>query len=178
MSLFNNQFDKAEMLKVLKVLGNKLKSNGIRYEIYLFGSCLGMYLLDKKYRMSLDVDYQSKDEINSEEIKDYMNLLNIHEIGGIMNVPPLEELVIVDEFVYGYLTVKIPSIENFALSKLLSDRQKDYNDLKSYPILDSCDINKLKGMLNEYLEYFVFKDNPNYNFNFLEELLEERNLKT
>lgn len=90
--------------------------------------------------MSLDVDFQSNDEINSQEIKDFMNLLNIHEIGGLMNVPPLDELVIVDELTFGSLTVKIPSIENFALSKLLSNRPKDYNDLKSYPILDSCDI--------------------------------------
>lgn len=140
MTQFHNQFDKKEMLKTLKILGNKLQSSGIDYEIYLFGSCLGMYLLDKKYRMSLDVDFQSNDEINSQEIKDFMNLLNIHEIGGLMNVPPLDELVIVDELTFGSLTVKIPSIENFALSKLLSNRPKDYNDLKSYPILDSCDI--------------------------------------
>lgn len=176
MNLFKDQFDKKEMLKTLKALGNKLQDSGIKYEIYLFGSCLGMYLLDKKYRMSLDVDFQSKDRMNSQEIKEYMNLLNIHEIGGIMNVPPLDELTIVDEFTYGFLTVKIPSIENFALSKLLTDRQKDYNDLKSYPILDSCDICKLRELLDEYLDYFVFSNNPNYNFNFLDDLLKERKL--
>lgn len=176
MNQYNYQFDKTEMLKTLEILGNKLQKNGISYEIYLFGSCLGMYLLDRKYRMSLDVDFQSKDTINSKEINDYMELLNIHEIGGIMSVPPLNELEIVDEFTFGSLTVKIPSIENFALSKLLSDRLKDYNDLKSYPVLDSCDIDKLKKLLDEYLDYFPFRDNPNYNFNYLDDLLIERKL--
>lgn len=176
MTQFHNQFDKKEMLKTLKILGNKLQSSGIDYEIYLFGSCLGMYLLDKKYRMSLDVDFQSNDEINSQEIKDFMNLLNIHEIGGLMNVPPLDELVIVDELTFGSLTVKIPSIENFALSKLLSNRPKDYNDLKSYPILDSCDIWKLRELVDKYVKYTVFENNPNYNFNYLDDLLKERNL--
>lgn len=57
MSLYSNKFDKTKMLKTLKILGNKLQNSGIDYEIYLFGSCLGMYLLDKKYRMSLDVDF-------------------------------------------------------------------------------------------------------------------------
>ncbi|UTY38049.1 DUF6036 family nucleotidyltransferase [Allocoprobacillus halotolerans] len=124
--------------------------------------------------MSLDVDFQSNDEINSQEIKDFMNLLNIHEIGGVMNVPPLDELVIVDELTFGSLTVKIPSIENFALSKLLSNRPKDYNDLKSYPILDSCDIGKLRKLVDEYVKYTVFENNPNYNY--LDDLLKERNL--
>lgn len=177
MSLYSNKFDKTKMLKTLKILGNKLQNSGIDYEIYLFGSCLGMYLLDKKYRMSLDVDFQSKDTISSTEIKDFMELLNVHEIGGIMNIPPLDELEIIDEFTFGSLTVKIPSIENFALSKLLSDRPKDYNDLKSYPILDSCNIDQLRKLLDEYLDYFPFRDNPNYNFNYFNELLLERKLK-
>lgn len=46
-----------------------------------------MYLFDKKYRMSLDVDFQSK------EVKDFMNLLNIHEIDKIRNILPLDELI-------------------------------------------------------------------------------------
>ena len=31
-------------------------------------------------------------------------------------------------------------------------------------------------MLDEYLPYFVFGDNPSYNFNLLDDLLEERGL--
>ena len=97
-------------------------------------------------------------------------------MGGIMLVPELADIEIVDRVEYQYLTVLIPSIENFALSKLFSSRPKDYNDLENYPILDMCDVEKLKEMLEEYLPYFVFADNPNYNFNNLDDLLNKRGL--
>ena len=38
------------------------------------------------------------------------------------------------------------------------------------------DVEKLKEMLEEYLPYFVFADNPNYNFNYLDDLLNKRGL--
>ena len=42
-----------------------------------------------------------------------------------MLVPELADIEIVDRVEYQYLTVLIPSIENFALSKLFSSRPKD-----------------------------------------------------
>ena len=122
------------------------------------------------------MDYTAEKQIHSEAVKNRLDILEIHDMGGIMMVPELEDLKIVNEINYSNLTVKIPSIENFTLSKLLSNRQKDYDDLKNYPILDNCDIKELKEMLDEYLPYFVFGDNPSYNFNFLDDLLEERGL--
>ena len=126
--------------------------------------------------MSNDLDYMSQGEIDDENIKFILDTLEIHDMGGIMLVPELADIEIVNSLEYQYLKVLIPSIENFALSKLLSDRAKDYNDLEKYPILDACNIQKLKGMLDEYLPYFIFANNPNYNFNYLDELLKERNL--
>lgn len=153
-----------------------LKDYNAHYGIYLFGASLGIYHLKNDYRFSNDLDYTAEKQIHSEAVKNLLDILEIHDMGGIMMVPELEDLKIVNEINYSNLTVKIPSIENFALSKLLSNRQKDYDDLKNYPILDNCDIKELKEMLDEYLPYFVFGDNPSYNFNFLDDLLEERGL--
>lgn len=153
-----------------------LKQYNLTYEIYLFGANLGAYHLKDKYRFSHDLDYTSKTQIQCDKVQEILNSLEIRDMGSIMMVPELEDLKIVNEINYSNLTVKIPSIENFALSKLLSNRQKDYDDLKNYPILDNCNIKELKERLDEYLPYFVFGDSPSYNFNFLDDLLEDRNL--
>ena len=166
-----------EILKnKLSSFNNILKQYNLTYEIYLFGASLGAYHLKDEYRFSHDLDYTSKTQIQNDKVQEILNSLEIRDMGGIMMVPELEDLKIVNEINYSNLTVKIPSIENFALSKLLSNRQKDYDDLKKYPILDNCNIEELKEMLDEYLLYFVFGDNPSYNFNFLDDLLEERRL--
>lgn len=166
-----------EILKnKLSSFNNILKQYNLKYEIYLFGASLGAYHLKDEYRFSHDLDYTSKAQIQNDKLQDILNSLEIKDMGGIMMVPELDDLKVVNEINYSNLTVKVPSIENFALSKLLSNRQKDYDDLKNYPIIDNCNIKELKEMLDEYLPYFIFGDNPSYNFNFLDALLDERGL--
>lgn len=148
----------------------------MHYTIYLFGAGLGIYHLQEDYRMSNDLDYMSQETINDEDTWMILSGLEINDMGGVMLVPELEEIEIVNEIKYSNLTILIPSIENFALSKLLSNRPKDYNDLENYPILDHCNLNKLNEMLTEYLPYFIFNDNPSYNFNYLDDLIQARNL--
>ena len=164
------------LLSKIDAFNDVLKEQKSHYTIYLFGSGLGIYHLKEDYRATQDLDYMSKEQISNQDTTMLLDMMDIHDMGGIMMVPELEDLKIVNEINYSNLTVKIPSIENFALSKLLSNRQKDYDDLKNYPILDNCNIKELKEMLDEYLPYFVFDDNPSYNFNFLDDLLEEREL--
>lgn len=178
-SIFNKKkdmIDKEKMLRKFNIISKALAKKNIKFNLYLFGSGLGMYHLNKDYRVSNDTDFQTDTILLDDEIKKIMDDISLHEIGGIMDIPPLEELEIVEKLDYGNLTVYIPSIENFALSKLLSNRRKDYDDLANYPILDNCNIKKLQGMLDEYLPYFPFNDNPSYNFNFFDDLLEERKL--
>ena len=160
----------------LEIFDEILSERRMHYTVYLFGAGLGIYHLHEDYIMSSDLDYMSQDEIDDEDLKMMLETLEISDMGGIMLVPELADIEIVDRVEYQYLTVLIPSIENFALSKLFSSRPKDYNDLENYPILDMCDVEKLKEMLEEYLPYFVFADNPNYNFNYLDDLLNKRGL--
>lgn len=52
--------DRREMLKRLAFIGRRLEEKGTSITIYLFGSCLGMYHLDSRYRMSRDIDCQTE----------------------------------------------------------------------------------------------------------------------
>lgn len=173
--------DKDEMLKRFALLGKHIAKagKGERFEIYLFGSGLGMYHMERNYRVSADIDFQSNSTVNSTELMDYLDMLDIHEIGGIIGIPPLDEVDVAEKLEYGNgsLIVYIPSIEDFALTKLLSDRIKDADDLKKYPILENCDIAKPKDMLNDYIKYIPFENTSGYNFNFLDEFLASRGIE-
>lgn len=165
------------MNEIFELFNSALKDEEIEFEIYLFGSGLGMYYLKEEYRYSYDFDFMSKDDIKSKPVLNLMHQLGISDMGGIMMVPELEDIIITKTLSFSNLIVHIPSIENFALSKLLSDRGKDYYDLEKYPILDNCDLKKLRDILEENLDYYVFKDNPRHNFHRFDELLEIRGLK-
>ena len=168
--------DRREMLKRLAFIGRKLEEKGTSITIYLFGSCLGMYHLDSAYRMSPDIDYQTDSIISDADIRREFLKMDVHEIGGIMDIPPLDELQVDDVLKLGGLTVVIPSIEDFALTKLLSNREKDYEDLRRYPILDSCDLKRLRQMVEEYEPYIPYGNTSDWNFRYLDDLVRERGI--
>lgn len=168
--------DRREMLKRLAFIGRKLEEKGTSITIYLFGSCLGMYHLDSAYRMSQDIDYQTDSIISDADIRREFLKMDVHEIGGIMDIPPLDELQVDDVLKLGGLTVVIPSIEDFALTKLLSNREKDYEDLRRYPILDSCDLKRLRQMVKEYEPYIPYGNTSDWNFRYLDDLVRERGI--
>ena len=158
------------LLSKIDAFNDVLRERKSHYTIYLFGSGLGIYHLKEDYRATQDLDYMSKEQISNQDTTMLLDMMDIHDMGGIMMVPELEDLKIVNEINYSNLTVKIPSIENFALSKLLSNRQKDYDDLKNYPILDNCNIKELKE--SDTIEYYKYsrsiekalKKLGNYNY--------------
>lgn len=168
--------DRREMLKRLAFIGRKLEEKGTSITIYLFGSCLGMHHLDSAYRMSQDIDYQTDSIISDADIRREFLKMDVHEIGGIMDIPPLDELQVDDVLKLGGLTVVIPSIEDFALTKLLSNREKDYEDLRKYPILDSCDLKRLHQMIEEYEPYIPYGNTTDWNFRYLDNLVRERGI--
>lgn len=168
--------NKDEMLNRFQVLSEELEDMGVSMTIYLFGSGLGMYHLGKAYRMSQDIDYQAEYMAVDPYIREVMEGLDIHEIGGIMDIPPLDELQVDDVLKLGGLTVVIPSIEDFALTKLLSNREKDYEDLRRYPILDSCDLKRLRRMIKEYEPYIPYGNTSDWNFRYLDDLIRERGI--
>lgn len=87
----------------------------------------------------------------------------------VVEVPPVEEIEANDKLEYSNLTVIIPTIEYFAVSKIFSIRAKDEYDLIHQGILDACDPEKLGEMIKLYKGDILNPNNMNYNFHTLKE---------
>lgn len=58
----------------------------------------------------------------------------------------------------------------------MTDRGKDEEDLKTYPILDNCDLKLLREKIEEYKGDLTNPNNFNNNYHNFDEYLKYRNL--
>jgi len=155
-------------------INNELKKSNKIAQIVLIGGQLGVYHLgEEEYRKTHDIDV-----IHKYDDKDFIDLLSQYGIEqvGVMQLPPYEDLT--DEnnceaLNYSNLKVLIPDIEMFAVSKLMTTRGKDLNDLESTNLLKFCDKKRLMKLIDDYKRYSIDKDHPDINFKKLEQLLSE-----
>jgi len=158
--------------EIFNLINEELKSLSKNAKIVLIGGQLGIYHLgEEEYRKTHDIDV-----IHKYDDKDFIELLSRYGIEqvGIMQLPPYEDLK--DEsnceiISYSNLDVYIPDLELFAISKLMTTRSKDLDDLEYTNLLKSCDKNKLIKLVKEYLDYSIDKDHPDINIKKFEELL-------
>lgn len=159
---------------IFNQINEELKQNNKKAQIVLIGGQLGIYHLgEKEYRKTHDIDV-----IHKYDDKYFINLLSQYGIEqvGIMQLPPYEDLT--DEsnceiISYSNLDVYIPNLELFAISKLMTTRGKDLDDLEYTNLLKFCDKDKLIKLVEEYLDYSIDKDHPDINVKKFEELLED-----
>lgn len=113
-----------------------LKENNLKIEGYLFGAVLFQYYANiYKYesRKTIDIDFYIEDPKQREIAKK----LNIDTgITGILTYPDKKNIKVNEEKKLSNFTIKIPTIEMLAVSKLETTRQKDLDDLKK--ILPHC----------------------------------------
>lgn len=155
-------------------INNELKKSNKIAQIVLIGGQLGVYHLgEEEYRKTHDIDV-----IHKYDDKDFIELLSQYGIEqvGVMQLPPYEDLT--DEnncevISYSNLKVLIPDIEMFAVSKLMTTRGKDLNDLESTNLLKFCDRERLIKLIDDYKRYSIDKDHSDINFKKLEQLLSE-----
>lgn len=154
-------------------INNELKKSNKTAQIVLIGGQLGVYHLgEEEYRKTHDIDV-----IHKYDDKDFIELLSQYGIEqvGVMQLPPYEDLT--DEnncevISYSNLKVLIPDIEMFTVSKLMTTRGKDLNDLESTNLLKFCDKKRLIKLIDEYKRYSIDKDHSDINVKQLERLLE------
>lgn len=162
--------------EIFKEINKELYKIGAYAEIALFGGQLGLYHLgESDYRMTMDIDVMLGN-IEDKALK-ILNDYGVHSIGGVMEIPPIEEVTMKEVLEYSNLKVYIPDIEMFALSKIMTTRPKDYYDLKDTKILDYCDLNRLKELIDYYQDDLLWKENPNNNYLSFDDFLKKRNLK-
>lgn len=154
-------------------INDELKKFNKTAKIVLIGGQLGVYHLgEEEYRKTYDIDV-----IHKYDDKDFIKLLDQFGIEQVrvMQLPPYEDLT--DEnnceiISYSNLDVYIPNLEFFAVSKLMTTRSKDLNDLEYTNLLKFCDKNKLNKLVDEYISYSLDADHPDINVKQLERLLE------
>lgn len=154
-------------------INDELKKFNKTAKIVLIGGQLGIYHLgEEEYRKTYDIDV-----IHKYDDKDFIKLLDqfgIEQV-GVMQLPHYEDLT--DEnnceiISYSNLDVYIPNLEFFAVSKLMTTRSKDLNDLEYTNLLKFCDKNELNKLVDEYISYSLDVDHPDINVKQLERLLE------
>lgn len=159
--------------EIFNLINEELKSLSKTAQIVLIGGQLGVYHLgEKEYRKTYDIDV-----IHKYDDKDFIELLSQYGIEqvGVMQLPPYEDLTDennCEELNYSNLKVLIPDIEMFAVSKLMTTRGKDLNDLESTNLLKFCDRERLIKLIDDYKRYSIDKDHPDINIKQLERLLE------
>lgn len=159
--------------EIFKFINDDLKKQNKTAKIVLIGGQLGVYHLgEEEYRKTHDIDV-----IHKYDDKDFIELLSQYGIEqvGVMQLPPYEDLT--DEnnceiISYSNLDVYIPDLELFAISKLMTTRGKDLDDLEYTNLLKFCDKDKLNQLVEEYLSYSLDSDHPDINVKQLERLLE------
>jgi len=158
--------------EIFNLINEELKSLSKTAQIVLIGGQLGVYHLgEKEYRKTYDIDV-----IHKYDDKDFIELLSQYGIEqvGVMQLPPYEDLTDennCEELNYSNLKVLIPDIEMFAVSKLMTTRGKDLNDLESTNLLKFCDRERLIKLIDDYKRYSIDKDHSDINIKQLERLL-------
>jgi Nucleotidyltransferase of unknown function (DUF6036) len=120
-----------------------LKRNIVAELVVLGGSgiLLFMELNGKKFRPTRDIDVNLLATNNMEALISSLAEVNIGIVGGVMEVPPMEDFKKKDSLFeldvdFSAIRVYVPSIELLACCKIFSTREKDLIDLKETSILE------------------------------------------
>ncbi|EGO7558472.1 DUF6036 family nucleotidyltransferase [Enterococcus faecalis] len=158
----------------LQKLNSQLKEESIKTEVVLIGGWAGRFLLND-YRQTLDIDFLLARINDASKERTWRELLfeNGMEEVTVVEVPPVEEIESHDVLEFSNLTVRIPTIEYFAVTKIFSERSKDAEDLIQQKILENCDPEKLQKMFSLYKGDLINPNNMNHNFKTLEDVLRD-----
>jgi len=173
-----------EVLDRLELLDIYCIADQVQAELIILGASgilLFMEMKEQTFRPTRDIDVNVLSTTNSSKIYELLQRVKIDTVGGVMELPPMEdfkktELFKLEGIDFEAIKVYVPSIELLACSKIFSTREKDLRDLKETDILHLCDIKKLLGMVEEYKNYMVNPDNPDTNVHQLEEILKEKGI--
>lgn len=160
-----------------EILNEALQENDIKHiEVIVIGGEAGKVILgEDEFRGTIDIDFYSEYMLGKKTI-DIMNDLGF-DVVQVLEVPPPEDINHVYTYKLSNLTIHYPSVEDFALSKLMTQRERDHQDLLYYPILDKCDLNLVQEKINEYKDYLLNPDSMNWNYMNFDMYIKKRGLK-
>ncbi|MET3576111.1 DUF6036 family nucleotidyltransferase [Bhargavaea ullalensis] len=158
---------------------------GVKAELVVLGGSGILLQLELNnhtdFRPTQDIDVNVTSATNFDAIYEQLKKANIHPVGGVMEVPPLEDFQEEDsrqelDVPFSNIRVFVPSIELLACCKIFSKREKDLEDLESSSLLEMCNQELLGDMIAEYEENLLNKHDPNLNLHQLERILDEKGI--
>jgi len=168
-----------DILDKLYTLDYLCKKEDIYAELIIFGGAGILLLLEKlgtTFRSTRDIDVNLLSTNNKDALVVILHEVGIDIVSGVIEVPPVEDFNTNGskyelEVDFSAIRVFVPTFELLAISKIFSTREKDLVDLKEFPILENCDLNKLTDMITEYKNYVLNPDNPDLNLHQLVDIL-------
>ncbi|MBC1456215.1 DUF6036 family nucleotidyltransferase [Listeria newyorkensis] len=148
---------------LLEEVNKEMVKNNVRAGVILIGGLLGKYLLQDEFRETFDIDIMIREVEDANSFRKVLDQFSIDEV-TVVEIPPKEEIEFADVLRFSNLTVYIPTIEYFALTKLFSTRVKDEEDLQKTGILKHCNIIELLEMIDDYKAFVLNPKNRDYNF--------------
>lgn len=175
--IFKNRED---IIENLAMLDSELDQFNLsrKIEIIIFGGTAFLFRTNNM-RVTSDIDVFIMTEITN-EIEAVLHRFNVNSrVSSVLEVPPIEESFKRSELLnvpFNNLIVYIASKEDLIISKLFSSRQaqKDIDDLVNTDLIDTCDMDLLMELYNEYKKDVIF---PLSRYNTLEEVLELKEMK-
>ncbi|GEL78715.1 DUF6036 family nucleotidyltransferase [Tenuibacillus multivorans] len=173
-----------DILTKLNILDHICQTRGIVAELAILGGSgilLYMENIGQSFRPTQDIDVNLINTNDIQKLTEALSEAGIDLIGGISEVPPLEDYTNID-FLYEInaefdnLRIFVPDIELLACFKIFSSREKDLIDLKETDILKQCNKEKLIGLVDEYKQYILKLDNPDLNLHQLFHILKEKGI--
>lgn len=173
-----------EVVRELIVLDLICQEEKTHLKIAVFGgAALLMHLGEEMLRTTQDIDFRVEEVSSDTKLKVIMNSKPgvFHPLGMFPEFPDQElyqengeVLYELEGVAFENLRIFLPSIEMLALSKLMSNREKDLDDLKNQPIMEKCDLNKLIEYIEEAKSYKYHTSE--YNFHDWDDILAARRL--
>lgn len=170
LGVYGEELDKAEsVIDRFELLDISCSEKGIIAELVVVGGAGLMLISEIKsfdFRPTRDIDVALLSSNRIKELNDEFAKFQIEIIGGISELPPIEDFkkedMIEVDLEFESIKVFVPSIEMLACTKIFTKREKDLLDLEGY-ILEHCDKELLLHMIEDYKRYALNLDDPDLN---------------
>lgn len=168
------------ILKNLNTLDYYCKEENVSADLVMLDGSALLTLIELNggiFRPTMDVDINIINVSDRKVFTEQLKKVNIEIVGGIMEVPPLEDLDDQNshfEIEVGFEAIRVflPNLELLACSKIFSTRGKDLSDLENTSILEYCNKDRLMSMVEEYKQYLLNPSNLNLNVHHLNRIFE------
>lgn len=175
-----------QVYRQIEVLDEHCALEGVRAELLVIGGAGLILLLEqfgREFRPTTDVDVQVLGATNMNDVQKALNKSDIHIVGGVSDLPPIEDFLLkgkkfrLNNLNLANITVYVPTPEMLACTKIFSTRPKDLYDLERSEVLDVCDLNVLRNLIDDYKLYMQNPNDMNMNVHQIERIISDRSSK-